>query len=804
MSITTKDVAKKASASSIAVSRTFIHAVRILTPMVLLAALCSSLHADELRFDSLSDWRTWDIPDGIVELGADGVIRPLEIRKNTNATLDAPALGGGVHKAGSNLFQAERVFDADPTTGWAPNAASDGADWFIEIDLGRAVSAHRVTLQFDESEDPFELFDLLLSTGEPAIDVVGNPIEGTLVYRVTERYKANNRHRVTFELDQPLHTPIRYVRVQPLTFVPGARLTEIEVEAFGDNLLTNLLAKGGNIEIVTAVELGNDAVALGNAFSLIDGDLVTRYSQRNEPRASFDIFGTVTLDLGAVFWADLVRIIGGVVIRSGGGGGITTAQFISRRNYIYRFYEILTSDGSLSPDGTRVWRKHFSDFATEEMKQRGLADHGFESLPARFIQFRYRVWDAACAFGNDGISSQSFTSQNCLVTGWTEEMQAFGEGFPQQVSMRSPLLDLGEGKNLNAVRWQADTPPGSRVEIRTRTGSEVRSVSSFHDKNGKEVTERSWGKLIPSFRGSIDTTLIAGADWSPWSTIYATLGERFQSPSPRRYLEVDVRLVTEQRDRAASLDWLAIDFSPPLAGRALGEITPSQVTPATQTEFSYFIRTEDSPIGFDRLTIEASTALEYLDTRIDGVDLEASSSPTEDGFVVDLPRRVLQDELIELRFATSVYLQSTRFDLFLENRRNGEQIRQRVDAGDASVDVESNSTVVSIPVGSDLFADIQVTPSVLTANGDGLNDEITVHVELVNVLSPRPLQLRLYDLSGRLVHTIQSLATAGEHTLRWDGRADGRLVPPGMYILEVTLQGDAVERVERRVIAVVY
>lgn len=770
---------------------------------LLIGILCIPGGAEELRFDSIRDWQSWDIPQGIVTLGTDGVIRPVEIRKNINASLNATALGGGVHKTGSNPFQAATVFDGDPTTGWAPDSAAVADDWFIEIDLGRAVSAYRVTLRFDESAAPFELFDLLLSTGEPAIDVVGNPIEGTLVYRVTERYKANDRHQVTFELDQPLHTPIRYVRVQPLTIVPGARLTEIEVVAFGDNLLTDLLDKGGTIEIVTAVELGADAVALGNAFSLIDGDLVTRYSQRNEPRAAFDIFGHVTLDLGAVFWTDLVRLINGVVVRSGNSGGITTAQFISRRSFIYRFYEILTSDGSLSPDGTRVWTKHFSDWATPENRQRGLADHNFEPIPARFVRFRWRVWDAACAFGA-AVSSQTFTSRNCLVTGWTEEMQVFGEGFPSEVTLRSPLLDLGDGKNLDNLRWASDTPPGTRVEIRTRTGRQIDHVLTFRDKNLKEVTERTWGRLIPSFRGPIDTTLVAGNDWSPWSTIYGTSGERFQSPSPRRYLEIDIRLVTGERDRAPSLDWVVVDFSPPLAGRALGEVTPSQVIPGTRTEFSYFLRTEDSPVGFDRLAIEGSPALEFIEARIDGSTTTATATATEDGFLVSLPRRVREGELVEVRFAASVYLQSTRFEMSLEDSRDGQQIRQRVDAGDANPDVESNSTVVSIPVSAHLFADIDITPDILTANGDGRNDELSVHVDLVNVLSPRPLSLRLYDLAGHLVYRDERLVTAGEHKLTWNGRVEGRLVAPGLYVLVVSLEGDAQVQKEHRVVAVVY
>ena len=83
---------------------------------------------------------------------------------------------------------------------------------------------------------------------------------------------------------------------------------------------------------------------------------------------------------------------------------------------------------------------------------------------------------------------------------------------------------------------------GTRIELRTRTGNEVLETYTYRDKNGKEVTERRYNKLIPSFKGPIDTTLATGGDWSPWSRIYSFSGEAFLSPSPRRYLEIDVRM----------------------------------------------------------------------------------------------------------------------------------------------------------------------------------------------------------------------------------------------------------------------
>ena len=94
------------------------------------------------------------------------------------------------------------------------------------------------------------------------------------------------------------------------------------------------------------------------------------------------------------------------------------------------------------------------------------------------------------------------------------------------------------------MEWSGDEPPGTRIEIRTRTGNEILETYSFYDKNGKEVSERRYNKLIPSFKGPIDTTLAAGGDWSAWSRIYSFSGEAFLSPSPRRYLEIDVRMTS--------------------------------------------------------------------------------------------------------------------------------------------------------------------------------------------------------------------------------------------------------------------
>ena len=117
-----------------------------------LALWCgSTLSAEQLRYDSARDWRQWELPLGAVDLTALGVIQPTRIERLTDAVRDLDAFDGGIRNAGSNLNMARFAIDGDPATGWAPDPEAEPENWFLEVDLGRAVSAHSVTLVFDEA-----------------------------------------------------------------------------------------------------------------------------------------------------------------------------------------------------------------------------------------------------------------------------------------------------------------------------------------------------------------------------------------------------------------------------------------------------------------------------------------------------------------------------------------------------------------------------------------------------------------------------------------------------------------------------
>ena len=775
------------------------------------AVFTGSAMADQIRFDRPSEWRQWSLPLGAIQLDGD-VLRTVELRRGTDAISNLADFDGGIRAAGSNTATARRTIDGSEATGWEPDWDRPAEDWYIEIDLGRAVNASSVSLVFDDEAPAFELFDLLLSTGEPETDFIAAPIPGSLIYRIKERFKGNRQHTVTLPLEEPDSQPIQFIRVDFLLPTRGARLMEVVVDDFGDNVALGLLDRGGGLDVEVDINSKDPQKSpLGNALGLVDGDLYERFYFGTSSRGGAeDVDAHIILDLGATYNIDLVRVIGGVVVRSGFGGGITTTHYVQRRRWDFRYYELMTSDGSLSPDGTRIWTKHHAGLARPENTGRGLVDHEFDPIATRFMRIFWKYWDTSCTqfirLGED-VEEATIETRGCAAGGTTDEVMIYGSGHPIEVQFGSPLINLGDSKNLNTVEWQGDVPPGTRIEVRSRTGNETISQFEFHDKNGKVVTEKRYGKLIPSFRGEIDTLITPGGDWSPWSKVYTESGEFFQSPSPRQYMELEVRLTSDDPTRGASIDWLGVNFTPPLAEQTLGEVYPLQADPGVKSEFTYFLR----PLrargrGFDRLLLQSSAPVQFVGVLVDDelVDVD-SPEVNEEGFLVTLSDKVRSGQLVELRFGASVFLQGTRFNLFLQDTDQPDEIRQLVDAGDATDLVESSTNVVMLPVSQSLLNNLDTSTRVLTPNGDGVNDDLVAVFDLANVLVPRPLTFSVFDLSGRRVHNVDLDATAGRTEFSWDGRNDdGNLVPPGLYIVDITVSGDTGDRSSHQVVSVAY
>ncbi len=108
-------------------------------------------------------------------------------------------------------------------------------------------------------------------------------------------------------------------------------------------------------------------------------------------------------------------------------------------------------------------------------------------------------------------------------------------------------------------------------------------------------------------------------------------------------------------------------------------------------------------------------------------------------------------------------------------------------------------------MGGGLISRVQATLATFTPNGDGVNDHVAIGYELRDLESPRPIRLRLYDLSGRLVRQIAASSSSGRFTQTWNGRDEqGALVPPGLYLYQLAWDTDKGREVANGMVGVAY
>ena len=737
--------------------------------------------ADELIFDSVSDWNSWNFPAEAISITPEGLVRSKPVKRKTNAVLDARRYGGGIRAVGSNPRDAPKVIDGDERSGWSPNIHNLSTDGWIEIDLGRAVSAEWIELVFDSSASSFEIFELLVSNGMMMRDQTRSFIKDTLVYGVKKRIADNKRHRVRFLLEKPEHSVVKNIRVQVLKMHEGGSLTEIVVHEFGNNLALEALDRGGEIDI--AVEVENPlSISKGRVLAAVDGLVTTSWYPTGREVNSEDTYAHIRIDLGAVYQVDQLRLISSL-------GG--TFDFL--------FYELGTSDGSLAPDNTLVWSKHFSGKQVNLPIGIGLVDHVFGPVSARFVQVRWKFWDSNCQNGRD-------RNTGCFSTGRTEEIQVFGEGLPRRISLKSPLIDLGSDKNVYSLRWEANEEPGSKLELRSRSGDHLEERIKFFDHNDKVVTKKEWNRLIPSFRGRIDTSVVVGGDWSSWSRVYQISGGNFLSPSPTRYMELEAQLISDSKGMSAvALDKVSIDFSNPIAEKVVGEVYPNLIEAGIVTNLSYYLRAEGCPNGFDEIIVESTAPLKYKDVLINTVSTNAIVRGIKDGINIVFPRRIAQGDLIELKFESVVFQNATKIESFIAETGQDKKLRQRVQSGDAFYEIGSNTNVLEISSTGKLFSNLILESRIITPNRDGINDNLLISFGVINVIASRKLVFAVYDLTGKLHFKIETETTAGLREFVWDGsNSSGKLVRPGLYVVCLLMQVDSGDYREERVISVFY
>ena len=408
------------------------------------------------------------------------------------------------------------------------------------------------------------------------------------------------------------------------------------------------------------------------------------------------------------------------------------------------------------------------------------------------------------------------------------EFEIYGDGYVPETTYLTPILDFGQAVTWGKIRWEGHVPDGTRIEIRTRTGHTPDPllyfapninddlVSITRDEHAKiDIAAR----LVPTYDAD---------NWSFWSSPYEFAaglrnpdqpahtwqdGSLLLSPGPSRYIQIAIKLFANL-NAAPRLGQLTLQLSETLSAQALvGEIWPIEVSSFEPTPFTYVVlpTLNDDNAGFDHLEILTHIRVHAVRAvRLDGqpVDLDQFVPQLlDDRLIVSFPPLTgTADNFkqVEVDFEVPVLRFGTEFSGWVFNSTDPDQIRQRVDPGNATFRFAGDLLAVNTPVGGDLLVDVRV-PRVFTPNGDGINETLTLTYKLREVIVDRAVQVRIYDLAGRLVaHLPEFKARSGAFIQEWNGHNEqDRLVQPGTYIYELTLDSEG-QHTQQGVFAIAY
>ena len=131
--------------------------------------------------------------------------------------------------------------------------------------------------------------------------------------------------------------------------------------------------------------------------------------------------------------------------------------------------------------------------------------------------------------------------------------------FEPLVLMR--IVDLGEARDLARIEWQGDTPAGTAIEVRTRSGNAVDEVTRFFDSSLAEVTEDAYGRLPGASRGPVVTEIVPGNDWGEWSEAHSRTRSPLVADHTHRHVQLQVTLSSTDLAAEPALDSIVIHYN---------------------------------------------------------------------------------------------------------------------------------------------------------------------------------------------------------------------------------------------------
>ncbi len=558
-----------------------------------------------------------------------------------------------------------------------------------------------------------------------------------------------------------------------------------------ENLIATMRSRGGDIDtIVDNYTIPQDWSDGGYEW-IIDGDSTTAFV--HPPR--IQILGggggywTVPMffDLGAPFLVSRIR---------------WTTRSDHPENQMRRYILYLNDGTEAAKDrvGNIVWTKYREEIDNLE----SIVDLEIKPQMVRHIYIR-----------PGGVGTN-----NGLSTTWeVAEMQVFGQGFVPDAEFTSDPIDLGAPSTLGQIQWGSHQDAGGQIIIQTRTGIDdqpyvywrvtgVGDELSPIDDQGRPLTLSAYERLKPNQRGGITDDL---ADWSPWQTYdleKGLTGTQILSPSPRSFIQIRVQFFSDAL-AGGRVDSLHFEYSqPPVVTSAVGEIFPTQVEASVLTDFTYAVRARIEPgqSGFDALRLRSNALIDTItDVRIDRGDVAYDVDRDSLGMLIRFQRIVQDQSLLEVDFGARVFRYGTPFDGALVDTESDE-VPLLVNAGDAIAETLSDELTVRTGLKGAILPDLTVSPNPFSPNDDGFNDQVTLSSAVLRLTGDTPVDLQIFDLSGRLIRTLsQVVSGSASFAMEWDGQDEaGILAPPGLYVFRLAVDTDTGSHTRLGQVALVY
>jgi hypothetical protein len=786
---------------------------------VVALALASSGWAQEVRTFRARDFATWSYPKGLVTVSTD-LVTVRKFGRGYNAVTDRDEYSAtivGEHgkeklRAGSSAATVARVADANGATWWKPSAADPLESWWVEVDLGRAVAASSIRLVFADTVGarPFGFFSVFTSPGVPlytsseqiVFTRVGRPVNNNTARAVElklstfDQAVTTGQYLVTKDsLDFDL---VRFVRFEAAGRTPDAALAEIEVNAIGYNLTTKITTPertaagydtwGGYAWTSTNHEC--NACGKGVAPNgIIDGDLAGRYwaiesAGATDWRTWGQWWGA---DLGTVYRTDRIVFEPFVV-----GENPILYGYDRERQSPWVTFDLLVSDGTASrsadPEVEGPYEYDILSSVDNNLApKRWIYDWQFPTRSVRYIFWRMMTVNS----GSWGRASQIYVFHS--------------EGYPVQVQLESPDIDLGSAYSVRRLEWTGDLPEGTRVEVETQTGNGYQKVMRYYLSNGQEVSKEQWDAAKARNRGPVVEDTVRDASWSGWSLPHRYSGQNFLSPTPRQWVRARIRLISDRADVMAALRTLSLVLNTPVVSSGLtGEVRPRIATLDSLQDFTYVIRPGKATVGdvgFDRLMITmppGAGGADLVSASVAGKPVAASGTMRGDTLAVVLPTPVRSDS-VAVVFRTRLYRSPTLFEAYALNSAQTDNFQGVVGSTQDAIQVYVPRAVESSSLIQNLELDAVFTP-----NGDGVNDAMALSFAVIK--TDREAEVSVYDLAGNKVVDLANAAPGeGRAQFAWDGRGqDGKTAPPGIYVLQISLDTDAKNQTVQRLVHVLY